>query len=150
MSTVAYYLLFYWVARDHFFELWIWWGGLLPLLLFMIYGTLAHRKQQSSLSLLEGIRVSFFIFVIGALFFYVFYYVLVQLDDGLLELQRTTALKNLEQFNRGGRDDLAQIQEYYQEGEVKITIASLVFRYVQSLIGGFILSLAIAFSFKQN
>ncbi len=116
----------------------------------MIYGTLAHRKQQSSLSLLEGIRVSFFIFVIGALFFYVFYYVLVQLDDGLLELQRTTALKNLEQFNRGGRDDLAQIQEYYQEGEVKITIASLVFRYVQSLIGGFILSLAIAFSFKQN
>ncbi|MEO0340199.1 MAG: DUF4199 domain-containing protein, partial [Bacteroidota bacterium] len=147
---VAYYLLFYWVARESFFELGIWWGGLLPLLTFMILGTRAQRAQRGSLNLLEGIRTSFIIFMIGALCFYILYYILLQVDQGLLELQSETALKNLERFNRGDRDDLEQIQEYYQEGDVKITIGSLVFRYVQSLIGGFILSLPIGFLYKQN
>ena len=150
MSTVAYYLLFYWVARENFFELWIRWGGLIPILVFMVLGTRAQTSQPGGLNLLEGIRTSFMIFMIGALCFYIFYYVLLQLDEGLLQLQSETALKNLERFNQDGRDDLNQIQEYYQEGAVKITIGSLVFRYVQSLIGGFILSLPIGFLYRTK
>lgn len=149
--TVGYYLLLYFSNREGFFNLYTWWAGLVPMLAFMILGTYQLRKVQSDLNLSTALQTSFMIFVLASLFFYVFYYVLLKyLDPDMLRIQQETALENLERFSRGRGDDMEAYEEYYQESGLNISLGTVIFRYLQSLIGGFILSLGIAFVLKRK
>lgn len=152
VATVGYYLLFYFIDRASFFDLYIWWGGLLPMLLFMWFGGAAQRKANGGeLNFRLALTTTFLIFMISSLLFYIFYFVLLKyIDPDLLRVQQETALANLERFSDGKDKDLRPYQEFYEDEELSITIRPLVFRYVQSLIGGFILSLLAAFTLKTR
>lgn len=150
--TVGYYLLFYFLNRASFFDLYIWWGGILPIILFMFLGGIAHRKANGGdLHFRAALTTTFLVFMLGSLLFYIFYYILLKyIDPDLLRVQQETALANLERFSNGKDKDLRPYQEFYEEEDLSITIRPLVFRYVQSLIGGFILSLLAAFTLKTK
>ena len=152
VATVGYYLLFYFIDRASFFNLYIWWGGILPVLFFMWFGTVAQRKANGGeLTFRTALTTSFIIFMISGLLFYIFYYILLKyIDPDLLKIQQETALANLERFSNGKDKDLRPYQEFYEEQDLSIKIRPLVFRYVQSLIGGFILSLLAAFTLKTR
>lgn len=150
--TVGYYLLLYLGNRPTFFNLYAWWAGLLPMLAFMILGTFQQRKTQvGGMTLSSGLQTAFLIFVLSSFLFYVFYYVLLKyIDPDMLRIQQETALANLERFNQGRGDDMEPYEEYYRESGLQISLGTVIFRYVQSLIGGFILSLGIAFVLKNK
>lgn len=149
---MGYYLLFYLVYREGFFELPVWWGGLIPVLVLMVIAVWQQRKKAGDeLGLAEGLRTAFLVYVLGIGLFYVFYYVLVKyLDPELMEVQRATALRNLERY--GGRDarDLESFREYYEQNQPGFSLAGLLFKYLQSVIGGFILSLGLAFALRTK
>lgn len=152
VSTVAYYLLFYLFARVHFFDLAIWWGGLLPVIALMFI-TLQKEKMKlgGQLNLFQGLQSAFLVFVIGIGLFYIFYFVLVKyIDPDLLLVQKETALRNLERYGGSEAKDLDSYKDYYEEGKPDFTLSGLLFRYFQSLIGGFILSLALAFALRTE
>ncbi|MEM6380157.1 MAG: DUF4199 domain-containing protein, partial [Bacteroidota bacterium] len=139
VATVGYYLLFYFIDRASFFNLYIWWGGILPVLLFMWFGIAAQRKANGGeLTFSTALTTSFLIFMISGLLFYIFYFILIKTDPELLKIQQETALANLERISDGNDKDLRPYQEFYEEQDLSIKIRPLVFRYVQSLIGGFI------------
>jgi hypothetical protein len=121
------------------------------MLLFMVLGTLQLRKKLDTLSFSTALQTSFLIFVLSSLLFYIFYYVLLKyLDPEMLAIQQETALKTLERFGQGRGDDLEPYEEFYREEGLEISLLTVIFRYVQSLIGGFILSLGIAFVLKNK
>jgi hypothetical protein len=149
--TIGYYLLLYFTNKEGFFNLYAWWAGLIPMLLFMVLGTLQLRKKLDTLSFSTALQTSFLIFVLSSLLFYIFYYVLLKyLDPEMLAIQQETALKTLERFGQGRGDDLEPYEEFYREEGLEISLLTVIFRYVQSLIGGFILSLGIAFVLKNK
>lgn len=152
VATVGYYLLLYFSNKQGFFNLYAWWAGLLPMLLFMILGTLRLREKQAGvLRLSTGLQTAFLIFVLSSLLFYIFYFVLLKyIDPEMLRIQQETALQTLERFSRGRGDDLEPYEDFYREQGLEISLTTVIFRYVQSLIGGFILSLGLAFVLKNK
>ncbi|GAB5552431.1 MAG: hypothetical protein Sapg2KO_20220 [Saprospiraceae bacterium] len=152
VATVGYYLLFYFFNRASFFDLYIWWGGILPMIVFMFLGGIAQRKANGGeLTFRTALTTTFLVFMVSSLLFYIFYYILLKyIDPDLLRVQQETALANLERFSNGKDKDLRPYQEFYEEEDLSIAIRPLVFRYVQSLIGGFILSLLAAFTLKTK
>ncbi|HKK74106.1 MAG TPA: DUF4199 domain-containing protein [Saprospiraceae bacterium] len=152
VATIGYYLLLYFSNKQGFFNLYAWWAGLIPMLIFMVLGTLRLRKGQGGkLGLSSGLQTSFLIFVVSSLLFYIFYFVLLKyIDPEMLKIQQETALKTLERFGQERGDDLEPYEEFYLEEGLEISLMTVIFRYVQSLIGGFILSLGIAFVLKNK
>lgn len=149
--TIGYYLLLYFTNKEGFFNLYAWWAGLIPMLFFMVMGTLQLRKRQETLTFSTGLQTSFLIFVLSSLLFYIFYYAMLKyIDPELLVIQQETALETLERFGQGRGDDLEPYEEFYREEGLEISLLTVIFRYVQSLIGGFILSLGIAFVLKNK
>lgn len=150
--TIGYYLLLYFSNKEVFFNLYAWWAGLIPMLLFMTLGALRLRKKQAdNLTLSQGLQTTFLIFVLSSLLFYIFYFVLLKyIDPEMLKIQQETAFRTLERFGQGRGDDLEPYEDFYREKGLEISVWTVIFRYVQSLIGGFILSLGIAFVLKSK
>jgi len=68
VATIGYYLLLYFSNKQGFFNLYAWWAGLIPMLIFMVLGTLRLRKGQGGkLGLSSGLQTSFLIFVVSSL-----------------------------------------------------------------------------------
>ena len=152
VAIIAYYLLFYLIRPEMIFQLAIWWGGLIPLLVFQFLGVSKVRMVlDGGISVAEGLRTAFFVYILGVLLFYIFYFVLLKyIDPDLILAQKEIALRNLEKMNAGKSKDLEQFKEYYEQDQPEVTLKGLLFRYVQSLIAGFILSLGIAYIFRTK
>jgi len=151
--TVAYYLLWYIYNKADFFQLVVWWSGLIPMLIFMVLGVLRLRKQQEgSLTFPAGLQTAFLIFVLSSLCFYVFYFVLLKyVDSEMLQIQHATMQETLERFGQPRGDDLAPYADLYGENQaLSISLGTVLSRFLQSLVGGFLLSLGIAFVLKNK
>lgn len=122
------FLLFYFFHRPGVLSSGLWWGSLILYLLFMYRAV----QELGQTSFRNGVRAAFLVFVIANAMFYVFYYLLFGVfDPVLVDLQREMLTDS--PFWQGGDTDM----------DLTVTIGRTLFSFAYSLIGGFILALAI-------
>ena len=151
IATIGYYLLFYLFKAESIFYLGVWWAGWLPSLIIMVIGLNQLRKQQDNkLEYLEGLRTAFLIYVLAMLLFYIFYYLLLKyFDPDLMQAQQEVALKNYQRFGPGTEQEKEELMEMYQEEAPVLKLSTILFGYLGSLIGGFIVSLGAAYAMRK-
>jgi hypothetical protein len=129
VSVVAYFLLFYAFGREIMLNYGVWWSSVLINLVAMGLAV----KNTPGFEFKDKLRSAFAVFAVSNALFYVFYYVLFGvIDPGLVELQYKTIAGN------------PLFGEQLDLKELSITPGRTFFFYCRSLIGGFILSAAVA------
>lgn len=129
VSTVGYFLLFYFIDRALMLNAWVWWGSLVIYLIFMFRA----MQQTEAPSFRTSLQPTFLVFVLANGIFYLFYYLLFSVfDPGLVDLQREMLA------------DSSMWQDGNSQADLTVTLGRTVFSYVYSLIGGFILTLIVA------
>ncbi len=146
VSTVAYFLLFYFINPRLLFNPFVYWASL-GVYLALIWRALQVEKEQKEgvLDFKQALRSAFLVFVIANLIYYVFYYLLYNwIDPGLVELQEEVMRESLEQA--GGMLPEEQKKEMLRSLEegLKIEPSTVLLTYARSLIGGFLLALGLA------
>ena len=127
---MGFFLLFYFIDRALILSPWVWWGSLVIYLVFMFRAV----RQTDASSFRESLTNAFLVFIVANALFYLFYYLLFSVfDPGLVDLQR----------------EILADHPLWQDGNTKadlsVTIGRTVFSFVYSLIGGFFLTLGVAY-----
>jgi Ca2+/Na+ antiporter len=120
------------------------WSSLLVYIGFM----LAAARFAQPADLKGRLRTAFVVFIIANSIYYVYYYFMYNyVDVGLPELHRSRDLQALEQMNAKGllTDAYQQNLERIKEADYRVTPGNAIFGLVRSLIGGFLLSLGVAY-----
>lgn len=129
LLTVGSFLLCYFSKQALLFNLWLWWGTLVIYLVFMFRTV----QQLDTTSFQHNLRSTFLVFVIANGLFYLFYYLLFSVfDPGLVDLQREV----LQDHPEWPTDNTKAVQA--------VTIGQIFFKFVQSLIGGFLLAILVS------
>jgi len=133
IATVACFGLFYWIDKQLVINLWLWYGSLIIYIWAMYQASKAQfeSKEGQEIPFKTALRAPFLVFVVANAIFYLFYYLLCNyIDPEVVEIQMQRLLESEFAKNLEGKD-------------IDMSFSRLLFQYVQSLIGGFILSLAI-------
>lgn len=129
VGVIAYFLLFYAISREAMLHYGVWWSSLLINLAAMVLAV----KATSTFDFKEKLRAAFAVFAVSNALFYAFYYILFGvIDTGLVELQYRTLAGN------------PMLGEQLDLKDLSITPGRSFFFYCRSLIGGFIVSAAVA------
>jgi len=150
VATSGYYLLFYLINKSMMLQPAIYWSSLIPLLTCMYLGSRAYGQSQSGdYGLTQALKTSFTIYTLGAALLYLLiYYLLYQIaDPSLLEMEQDIALQRLE-ANKGNFSD--QQYDRLRESLENTSSRNLLLNLGQSLVGGFIFSLIIAYFTKDK
>ena len=148
--TVGLFALFHqlnprWILQPLFY-----WGSLVIYLLGMLGVCLLEKRNgQGILPFRQALQTAFLTFLIANLLYYLFYYFLFNtIDPHLAELQRQVYLEFYEQNFSG-----LELQKHLQGLEDKdfsVNAKVLLIGFGQGAIGGFLLSLLIALTVKQE
>ncbi|HMQ47500.1 MAG TPA: DUF4199 domain-containing protein [Saprospiraceae bacterium] len=148
ISTVGLFLLLYFVEPAWMFNPWIYWGSLIIYLVFMWQAVQADRKNKAgNYTFQNALQTAFLVFVVANLIYYLFYWLLYAwIDPGLVDLQRDMMRAAMEK-NRDLMDDKQRQELLKSLGDAaafKVTFSTTILAYARSLIGGFILALAMS------
>lgn len=151
VGVVAYFLLFYLTNVKLFFNPIVNWGVLVVYLVGMVKACAGQRKHQHNFPFKDALRTAFLTFAITSLIFYVFNYLLFNfLDPNLAEVQKEILVEQMGKM--AGRLQLSELKnqiEEFAKQDFRITIRNTMMSLAQSLIGGFVLSLAVAGLMKR-
>lgn len=129
VGVVAYFLLFYAFSREAMLHYAVWWSSILINIVAMALAV----KASASFEFKDKLRAAFAVFAASNALFYVFYYILFGVvDPGLIELQYQSLADN------------PLLGESLNMKDLAITPGRTFFFYCRSLIGGFIMSAAVA------
>lgn len=150
---VGYYLVFYLIEKKLFFHPWVYWSSWLPFLGLMVFATLRDRKMvEGPYALRQALKTCFSVFVIGSAIFQCFYYILFNFaDPSLVQIQQEVIRESLEYYraNLGDRV-VGQLEQGAAADRLKYGLGTAVQSFARSAIGGFIVSLALAFALKKE
>lgn len=146
VGVVAYFLLFYFINQRLMLSPAVNWGSVAIFILFMVAACRREGELRETFSFKEALRTAFLVYVIAALIYYVFYYVMFGLiDTELLVLEREANIefsqKLAQLLNLG---DISQEIETFRQEDLRISFFALTLGFARSIIGGFIISLIIA------
>lgn len=147
LGTIAYFLIFYAVSSRLMLNSWVNWGSLVIYIVFM---ALACQQERSEIGrdydFKQALRTAFSVYVAASILYYGFNYLMFNaIDPSLVELQRELVLENLERVSGVlGEENIEQMREQYEEESFEVTFSNTLFSFAWSLIGGFIISLALA------
>lgn len=143
LAVVLYFLLFYWIDKGLMLHWTVFYGSTLIYVLAMFWAARSLREQQGGqLHFREGLRAAFLTFLVANVFYYLFYYIIYQLDPTLVELQREALREFLPNITT--KDRLQQALRDLDERDLNVYPAATLFGYARSAIGGFILAVLIA------
>lgn len=156
VSTIFIYTLAYLWDKSSWFHPALYWG-ILPVYLgfmWMAVKTAAQRWERAP-SLRELVRPTFLVFVIASLIFWIFYFLVFTFDTDLTELARLNQLEALEQLRQWQGEPASggffeQEKSRIEEEGGRFTGSHLLQSLAQSLIGGFLLALGMAFVAKRQ
>lgn len=146
VGVIAYFLLFYFIDTKVMFSPYVNWGSVLIYLVFMFVACIQERKMRDEIyPFNQALRTAFGVFVITNLIYYIFNYILFNLDPTLLITQKEVVIENMQWVGRLTNAEVApeEIQKLRSEYR-PVTFANSLFAFTYSLIGGFGLSLLVA------
>lgn len=153
VATLGYYLLFYTLNPRLIFQLGIFWFSMLFPLLAMGYVSWKLRKNTAGeVSWKILLRNAFQVYVLSAIAYHVFYFILFNyIDSDLARIQQEVLMENL-QHNRQllGERNAEALQREMEAGLPTLSAGTAIFSFARSLIGGFMLSLLFAFAFRKE
>ncbi len=151
VGVVAYFLLFYLTSVELFFNPVVNWGVLVVYLAGMVKACADQRKLQKDFPFKDALRTAFLTFAIASLAFYIFNYLLFNvINPDLAEVQKEILVEQMGKM--AGRLQLSELKDQIKEfakQDFRITIRNTMMSLAQSLIGGFVLSLAVAGLMKR-
>lgn len=150
---VGWYLGFYFLEKKLFFHLGVYWGSWLPFAAAMLLAALRERKQtDGEYPWQQALRACFSVFVIGSAIFQIFYYLFFNFGDpGLAALQQEVILENLERYqDQLGPAASEQLGRGAKAGQLEYGTGTALLSFARSAIGGFLVSLAMAFLVKKE
>lgn len=126
------------------------WGSLLFYILAMLGAALLEkRKNEGVLSLKLAVRSAFSTFLIANLIFFAFYYFMfARFDPQLTEIQRELTKEFYEGYYSGS--ELRKNLKLLEESDFTVTLSTVISGYVKGAIGGFLLSVLIAFLVREE
>jgi hypothetical protein len=150
---VGWYLGFYFLEKKLFFHLGVYWGSWLPFAAAMLFAALRERSQaEGEYSWQQALRACFSVFVVGAAIFQVFYFVFFNYGDpGLATLQQEVIRENLARYQEQlGPSVSEQLGKGANVAELEYGVRTALLTFARSTIGGFLVSLAMAFLAKKE
>jgi hypothetical protein len=148
-STVLAFLLVYFINKAWMVNYLLYYGTLLIYLLAMVMAVRSQRTLQGdALTFREGLRVAFAVFVIANALFYVFYYLIHQIDPSLAVMQKEAMREMLPKVMP--KDELARALEELEKTDMRETLSTVFMGFARGAMGGFILSLIIAYIYKTE
>ncbi len=151
--SVGWYLAFYFRDPKLFFHLGVYWGSWLPFAACMLLAALRERNHAGeTYSWQQALRASFTVFVTGAAIFQVFYYLFFHYGDpSLAAIQQEVIQENLERYREQlGSAASEQLGRGTNAAGLKYGIGTALLTFARSTIGGFLVSLAMAFLVKKE
>lgn len=154
-ATILYFLVFYLIDKALLFHPGIFWSSLAIYIVFIIQNNLLLRRY------FEGnppwnllIQHGFIVFLIANAFYWLFYMAMFSLDSSLPAIQVEEEIRFFRESIEWLGDDISQadIDKTIQEirsTEEKLAFRTILFRYAQGGLGGFLLALAIGFLIKR-
>lgn len=147
VATILYLLIFYWINPRLMLSWGVLWSSLLIYLAFM---ALAVRRLQAISAehppFRLALRAAFLVFVVANAVYYLFYFVLFKyVDPHLLVLQQEMMVETTQRFSGLlGVENAEEVSRQFEQNDLQITLANSLFSYAWSLLGGFLLALAVA------
>jgi RsiW-degrading membrane proteinase PrsW (M82 family) len=143
-ATIAYAFLIYSTQKAGFFTMWFYISSLLLYALAMYFAA----KQAYNEDFKVVLRTAFLVFLIANALYYVFDFVLFKkIDPSLASFQAEAAIAYLKPNTP--LEEQIKMEENIRSSDIH-DVASLVKQYVKSLIGGFGLSVAVAYIIKRK
>ena len=146
VGVVAYFLLFYCSDIKLFFNPIIVWGSLVVYIAGMVKACVDQRKMQAEFPFKDALRTAFFSFAVASVVYYVFNYLLYNVFDAeLAEVQKEILVEQMGKMaTRLQFSDVEDQIKEFSKSDFRVTIGNSFLALGQSLIGGFILSLAVS------
>ncbi|TXB62824.1 DUF4199 domain-containing protein [Phaeodactylibacter luteus] len=149
LAVVAIYFVAYLINKEWVFNSFLHWAtvGLYVAAAWKAVEDERQAQEGGKLDLKEGIRAGFAVLVVSSLLYYVYYFVLHGLaDPGLADVQAEVMREVLE-----ARKAMLSEEQYeafsasLNEESLRVTLPNTLLTYARSLIGYFLLALALAF-----
>lgn len=153
LCCVVYYLLFYFIEKKLFFHPGVYWSSWLPFLGVMAFATLRERKKiEGEYSWRQALQVCFTVFVVGSAIFHCFYYLFFNFGDpALAAIQQEVIRESLERYRDNlGNAAVGQLEKGATAEVLKYGLGTALQSFARSAIGGFIVSLVLAFALKKE
>jgi hypothetical protein len=151
--VIAFFLTAYYMDRGALLNPWVQWSSLTLYLGGMFLATWIERTSSTDdYGWQKGLRTSFFVFVFISVGYYIFYYLLFQfIDPGLIDLQRQLMLHAIKEHPEYfGNKTPFQLQNELRAEDFKPSLGKMSLAFAQSLMGGFLLSLLVAFVCRRE
>ena len=150
LATIALFGLFHQIEPRWMLHPGFYWGSLMVYLLGMLGACLLEKRyNQGILPFRKALRTTFVTFLVANLLYYGFYYALFNwIDPDLPALQKTMYREFYEQTMEGM--ELQKNLEKIEALDFSVTWKTLLYGFGQGAIGGFILSLILALSVRQE
>lgn len=153
IATIGYYLVFYAIDKRLFFHLGVYWSSLLIFIGLMLAAVLQERRQApGEYTWQQALRVSFAVFVVATAVFQLFYYLFFNFGDpNLVVVQQEVLLENLERYGAQlGEGNAEKLERGLTAKNLRYGPGAALQTFARSAIGGFILSLAMAFITRKE
>lgn len=146
-SVVLLFVAVYLINTAWFFNPFLFWASVGVYLAFG-WKLLEDERQAAGgkLSLQEGLRTVFLMFVVANLIYYIFHYTLYAfIDRDLIQLQKEVMSQTLEQWKESMPQEEYEKRKESMSGDgMAVTLSSTALQYAWSLVGYFVLSLIMA------
>jgi hypothetical protein len=144
LATIAYAFLIYSIQKAGFFSMWFYVSSLLIYAL----GMYLAAKQAVSADFKMVLRAAFSVFLIANVLYYVFDFALFNyIDKSLATMQADAAIAYLKPNTL--LEEQMKMEENIRSADIH-NVASLFKQYLKSAIGGFVLSLLVAYLIKRK
>lgn len=152
VATIGYYLLFYAIAPRLFFHLGVYWSSFLIPLVAMVWAGRKERQGQEVYPWQIALRTPFAVYAYAALLYYLFYFLFFNYGDPqLADMQADVLLENLEKSRAYlGDREVESLRREIESAPPGLTPGAALLSFARSLLGGFLLSLLIAFALRKE
>ena len=149
LLTVATLYILYQLHKPYMLYMLPYWGTLVFYALAMLGVNLLWKNQHSGiLAFRRSIQLSFVVFLVANVIFFLFYYWIFNSDQELVVIQKEMMETFAESFPIGSEQ--RKQMESVEISSTEITIGHCINKYARGAIGGFLLSALIALLVKQN
>jgi len=150
LATCIYFLIFYTIDKQLFFNPLVFWGSFL--ILFASFGAVVFHHQTLPFPFIIALRNFFYLFFLNSAFYNVFYFIMTNyIDVQLIDIQYNVIKSGLESSAiLSGIEQQTAWKISKDELANNIKLGTIFFSFMQGLPAGFILSLLSAYLFKKE
>ncbi len=102
-----------------------------------------NSKGESTLGFRAASQKAFIVYLIANIFYYMYYYMMHELNPEIAEYQRADALENAKHFYP--KDQLFKQLQAIKKSDLSVTLGGIIQYYLKGVFSAFFLSLIVAF-----